>query len=91
VEDEDDGLYNLAGLAEDEELDDAATGDEVPSLDEEFSRQALLAGELVDGEPDVAAAVPVAAPLTALSSIAALRRPAMTHSVAVIVARGADF
>jgi hypothetical protein len=34
---------------------------------------------------------PGAAPLTALSSIAALRRPAMTHSVAVIVARGADF
>jgi len=102
AEAEDDGLYNLVAeeLDAGEEPADAA----VDSLDEEFSRQALLheaalaMAQVEDALPETLPeevpeiAVPVVAPpLTALSSIAALRRPAMTHSVAVIVARGADF
>lgn len=93
-----DDLYNLRGLDVDDEHD--AGPDEsfeaVESLDEEFSRLAVI--EILNrAEPvpaaDAAVAEParaVRAPIGSLSQISAARRPAMSHSVAVIVARGAE-
>jgi hypothetical protein len=71
---------------EEDAIEADATPDDVLSLDEEFTRQALEAEALLS-TPAPAAALE-AAPSAAASL---LRRPSMAHSVAVIVARGADF
>jgi hypothetical protein len=79
-----DDLYNLRELEDDDEGDEAREDGlaDVLSLDEEFSRLATESEERVD--------VVVVARRVSLAELFALRRPLMTHSIAVIAARGAD-